>query len=86
VTATASRRSVQILDVRPREGFPYEPRADAKNIPYPELSTRALVELDRHVPVIVHCLQPDKRLAALCRSAAWMLVDAHFEDVSIVTR
>ncbi len=86
VKATASRRSIQMLDVRPREGFQYSPLAGAKSIPYQELRTRAPVELDLHVPVVVECVRPDKRRAATCRAAAWWLVDAQFEDVSIVTR
>lgn len=79
-------RPVHILDVRPREQFANGHRGGAKNIPYPELRARAPVELDLHVPVVVDCVKPTEGLARMCRGAARLLVDARFDDVSIVTR
>jgi rhodanese-related sulfurtransferase len=84
--AMRSHRSIHILDVRPREQFANGHRGEAKNIPYPELSARAPVELELHVPVVVDCVKPSERLATMCRGAAWTLIDLHFDDVSIVTR
>jgi rhodanese-related sulfurtransferase len=75
---------IQIVDVRPRQRFQAGHRSGARNIPYPELSSRAPIELDVAVPVVVDCLQPVA--AARCRSAGWVLIAARFDDVSILIR
>lgn len=74
---------VQILDVRSRDHFHSGHRADARNIPSPELEARAPIELDLSSPVVVDCLQPK---ATACRGAAWTLIEAGFGDVSLLIR
>jgi rhodanese-related sulfurtransferase len=83
VEVAKSQHQVQMLDVRSRERFQYGHRADARNVPSVELSIRAPIELDARIPVIVDCLQPG---AVACHAAAWTLIDAGFDDVSLLIR
>jgi rhodanese-related sulfurtransferase len=84
LAAMKAGRRIQILDVRPREQFLDGHRGDARNIPSRELGARAPIEVDSRVPVIVDCLQPGA--ATSCRSAAWTLLSAGFDDVSMLIR
>lgn len=74
-------RGVQLLDVRSRDRFRKGHRPGARNIPYDELDARAAIELERNRPLVIDCLQPG---GAVCRSAAWSLVDAGFAEVSVL--
>lgn len=79
-----SDRPIQILDVRPRERFQSGHRNEARNIPAPELSSRAPIEVESRVSVIIDCLQPGA--ATSCRAAAWTLIEAGFDNVFILIR
>lgn len=81
--ATLALSPPLVLDVRPREAFRAGHHPEARNIPLSELKARAPIELQSTDRVVVDCLQPG---ATICRSAAWMLVDAGFTNVSILMR
>lgn len=62
-----SQQRIVVLDVRPRADYAASHIPAAKNIPYDELETRALNELDQNERIVTYCRCQDDTRSDMAR-------------------